>query len=283
MGRAADSTGLIMCESQQLDWSSQGPARLSDCCATGVYADIENNENESYFISALTVATCHLDLKKKQCICVEIYSCHGSARDRELDADAWQLCATAKITPMKYTRIALDTTIVVPPRSTCGLHVFAGRHRESYVCCTMEDTLSQGPITVHAGCSASTKTTLFGSEPFGISSAMHCVRKDRVFRGGIEFISEWARTSLLWLAQRDAENPLSKVPPVLMGYILHLAKINPHTHDSAACEMCCFFDVSSRLCMQDTVAGRPCTLGYAAAEYKAKLRLAGRIAWPMRR
>jgi hypothetical protein len=69
---------------------------LEECCATGVYLDLEANDNTLH-ISACTVATCHLDLEKRDPVTLEFY-CHSStACGNEGDEEGWRLVGVQKV------------------------------------------------------------------------------------------------------------------------------------------------------------------------------------------
>lgn len=263
--------------------SAVTPRQLAECCATGVFVDCEACVGDSISLTALTLAACHRDLRKKLPITVEIYWCHGSAYGREGNDVGWHLAAVRKIPPVHLTTIPLDEAIIIPSGEMRGLHVFAGRSFDTFLCCVARDTAGQGPLTIHAGGLAKSQTT----NAFCPSSVV--ARHGRMFRGSVEFCPSWSWRRQLWMGQRDAGSPLSSLPPVLLGYIIHLAKTNAACHDVASCQLCALFVDMSRKWALHT-----CTLmekdwdcfkfeHYGCPQYKSKLQAIaaprGRWSW----
>merc|ERR1712093_871039 len=134
-------------------YSRSGLHKLEGCCATGIFLDLESSSH--ILVTTLTIAACHLDLRQQTKLAVEVYTCSGSARDRETEEGAWDFCGVWKIKPKCPTKISFDDPILVTPEGTRGLHIYAGRKSNAYVSCVPQDTVTTGPLTIHAGCSAS--------------------------------------------------------------------------------------------------------------------------------
>lgn len=277
---SAAKNGPEMCRMEARDAVGR-LVKLEECCATGIFFDLESNSH--VLVTSLTIAACHLDLQNKNKVCVEVYSCSGSAREREEEEEDWHLCGAWKVPPKCPTQINFDEPVLVTPEGICGLHLYAGRKSNAYISCVPQDTVTAGPLTVHAGCSSRPRAG--SGNPF-VSSRL--IRQGRLPWGSVEFVPDWARVRLLWIGVREDGCVLSKLAPILLQYILHLSRMK-RDHDPSVCETCRLFgnDFTSHHYVPASPGAdakgpcrwQPMKRAYSCPAYKCQLTSRGLLKW----